>query len=224
MAYFVLSEKRHFRVFGILLGFCFVGCASDHDQDLHQLTRQQSATIESLQSEITRLNQELEDALGSRDILTLLKPELEKAFAKEIATGNALIAFDQQGLKITFFDRILFDPEETRLLPSGEEVLNKLAVFFAKEFFKNRIFIEGHTDNQPVEGSEGITNWEYSVGRATAVLHYFLNSKGLSPERFKVSGYGEYRPLASNETASGRSRNRRVDIIVSFSKTTDAWN
>ena len=208
-------------VFGIGLCLLLVGCASEKDQNFRQLCQQQTATIESLQTEITRLNQELEGNISARDGFGSAKAELEKIFADKIASGDVRISSDSRGLVASMLDRMIFDPEETRLLPSGEEYLDKLAKFFAGDFSKNRIFIEGHTDNQPVEGDQRITNWEYSVGRATAVLHYFVDSKKLAPERFRVSGYGEFHPIDSNDTEAGRERNRRVEVVISTQKVTD---
>jgi len=208
------------RVFWVVLGIFFCGCASDNESSLLPLTRQQGATIESLQTEVTRLNQELEDTADSRETLESIKSELGKVLADEILKEKVLVFSERRGLVVTVFDQALFDPEETRLLPAGEEILDKLSKFLSSQLSENKIRVEGHTDNQPVEGNQGISNWEYSVGRATAVLHYFLNLKGLAPERFSISGYGEYVPLVTNDTAEGRARNRRVEIVISPSKIT----
>ncbi|PIQ87934.1 MAG: hypothetical protein COV73_01520 [Candidatus Omnitrophica bacterium CG11_big_fil_rev_8_21_14_0_20_43_6] len=74
--------------------------------------------------------------------------------------------------------------------------------------------MEGHTDNVPISKSGWKSNWELSTARALSVLHYLAGEQGVSPERLSAIGYGEYRPLASNETADGRKQNRRVEIVI----------
>jgi chemotaxis protein MotB len=82
-----------------------------------------------------------------------------------------------------------------------------------KEAADFHIGIEGHTDNQPIKYSSWKSNWELSTARATSVLHY-LESQGVKPYRMAAIGYGEYRPVDSNETEPGRRKNRRVEIII----------
>ncbi len=205
-------------VAGLLLG----GCAGDEDRALRQVNRQQAATVESLRAEIVKLNRELEGAVGSWDDLRAAVPVLERELADEISRGAVHISLGREGLVVTVRDSALFDPEEVRLLPAAEESLDKVAAVLAGELSGLKVSVEGYTDNQPVSGPEGVTNWEYSVDCATAVLHYLVDSKGLSPERFGVSGFGEHRPVASNETEEGRDQNRRVSIVIFPSSSADA--
>lgn len=196
----------------------FSGCARD-DQDYRQLSQQQSATLLSLQKEVSRLNQELEDTVGSRDILESVELQLKEVLTEEISRGDITVALEKRGLGVTILDRGLFDPEERQLTSSAKVSLDKIADVIAKDFSGKCIFVEGHTDDQPVSGPEKITNWEYSVGRADAVLHYFVDVKGLPPAQFRITGCGEYQPVASNETEKGRDQNRRVVILISAEKT-----
>jgi chemotaxis protein MotB len=75
-----------------------------------------------------------------------------------------------------------------------------------------RIVIEGHADNVALSGGRYRSNWELATARAAGVLHVFIG-KGIEPNRMIVAGYGEYRPVASNETDEGRAKNRRVEIV-----------
>ena len=207
----------HFRwgVFWILIAGIFSGgCASGEDHSLRQLNRQQAATVESLSAEVTRLNRELEGAISSREDLQAAVPVLEKSLADEISRGDVRVSLEREGLAVTMLHSALFDPEEIRILPAAEESLDKVVTVLAEVLPGQRVTVEGHTDNQPVEGPEGVTNWEYSVDCAAAVLHYFVDSKGLSPERFNIAGFGENRPVTSNETEEGRRQNRRVSIVI----------
>ncbi|MFA7255446.1 MAG: OmpA family protein [Candidatus Omnitrophota bacterium] len=212
--------KKWFCFLSLVL-FAMVGCASADDPGGRPLNRQQSETLSSLQNEILRLNQELEGTANSREDLQTAKPKLEKMFAESIARGDVRVFLDSRGLVVTVLDHALFDPDETQFTSSGEELLGKIASVLSSDLPKNKVTLEGHTDNQPIENADGITNWEYSIGRATAVLHFFLDTKELSPARFGVTGYAEYRPVDSNATEEGRDRNRRVEIVIAPKRGTD---
>ena len=194
--------------------FVVTGCASAGDPSAQSLVREQSATIASLNNEILRLNQELEQAPGLGADLQATKPKIEGMFTKQIERGDVRVALEPRGLVVTVLDHAIFDPDETQMTSAGEETLEKLASVLAGDLSKHCVTVEGHTDNQAIDDAEGITNWEYAIGRATAVLHYFIDVKDLEPARFGVSGYAEYRPIDSNATEMGRDRNRRVEIVI----------
>ncbi len=213
--------KKSFCFLSLIL-FTVVGCASADDPAVRSLNRQQSATIESLNNEILRLNQELDGTVSSRADLKAAKPKLETMLAEQILRGDVQVVLDFRGLVVTVLDHALFDPDETQFTSSGEEILGKIASVLSSELLKDQVTLEGHTDNQPIDDAGGVTNWEYSIGRATAVLHYFIDVKELSPKRFGVAGYAEYRPVNSNGTEEGRDRNRRVEIVIAPGKGLDA--
>ena len=202
--------------------FIMVGCASADDPGARSLNRQQGATIESLQGEILRLNQELDGRVSLREDLQKVMPKVEKMLAAQVLRGDVRVVLGPRGLVVTVLDHALFDPDDTQFTSAGEEILGKIASVLSSDLSKNQIVLEGHTDNQPIENASGVTNWEYSIGRATAVLHYFIDAKGLAPERFGVAGYAEYRPVDSNATEEGRDRNRRVEIVILPGKGSDA--
>jgi len=198
-----------------------IGCATASDTASKSLTLQQSATIESLKAEVVRLNQELDGTVDSRVDLRVAIPELEKKLDPQIARGDVRIALDPRGLVVSVLDHALFDPDESQFTSAGEGILNEISVVLSKDLPLNRVSVEGHTDNQPIEGADGITNWEYSIGRASAVLHYFVDNRDLAPRRFGVAGYSEYKPIDSNATEEGRVRNRRVEIVIHPQKVSD---
>ncbi|MFH1782408.1 MAG: OmpA family protein, partial [Candidatus Omnitrophota bacterium] len=76
------------------------------------------------------------------------------------------------------------------------------------------IGIEGHTDNEPIKYSGWKSNWELSTARATSVLHYIVDERGIAPERVSATGHGEFKPVSSNDTEDGKRQNRRVEIVV----------
>jgi len=113
-----------------------------------------------------------------------------------------------EGIKITFESGILFDVDKSSIQPEAKNNLDKLAVILNK-YSETEILVEGHTD---ATGSED-HNLDLSIRRAQAVSNY-LTKDNVIPTRFKIMGYGEDQPIATNKTAEGRRLNRRVEIAV----------
>ena len=203
---------------GVLVALFLAGCASD-TRDCQRLNQQQSATLSSLEREIIRLNQELEDVAVARSALGPAKARLEETLAEEMTQGMLSFELGRRGLAITVQDRELFDAGTNQIKRSAEVFLDKIAAVIAQDLPGRYVLIEGHTDNEPVADADGVTNWEYSADRAMAVLHYFVDAKSLPPEQFRVMAYGEYQPVASNQDGRGRDQNRRVVIVVTSEKT-----
>lgn len=113
---------------------------------------------------------------------------------------------------VRFADQVFFDLGKADLKPEAVEILNRLGPIL--KGIPNPIRIEGHTDNLPINTAQFPSNWELSTYRATRVIRYFIEELGFSPDKLSAAGYGEYRPIADNDTPEGRSLNRRVDIVI----------
>jgi outer membrane protein OmpA-like peptidoglycan-associated protein len=113
-----------------------------------------------------------------------------------------------EGIKITFPSGILFDVNKSTIQPAGKDNLQKLAEILNK-YDETDILIEGHTDSTGPEEY----NMDLSIRRANSVGTYLAGNE-VSPARFKLLGYGETQPVASNETVEGRQQNRRVEIAI----------
>jgi chemotaxis protein MotB len=109
-------------------------------------------------------------------------------------------------------EHLLFDNAQAVLREEGRAAL--AAVEDVLHDRPLRIRIEGHTDSVPIQTAQFPSNWELSAARATACVRYMLESKRIEPQRLSAAGYGEYHPVGDNETAEGRARNRRVDIVI----------
>jgi chemotaxis protein MotB len=155
---------------------------------------------------IEALQNELETLRHTRGIL-------EEQLAQEIKDKQVRLAMEEKGLVITFVAEVLFDSGKAVLRQESLPILDKVARILKEEVPENNIGIEGHTDNEPIKYSGWKSNWELSAQRSLGVLHY-LETKGMSPRRLSQAGYGEHRPVASNETAEGRQLNRRVEIVI----------
>jgi chemotaxis protein MotB len=148
------------------------------------------------------------------DSLTAAKKILAEQLNQEIKDKQVKLQMMEKGLVITFLTDILFDSGKAKIRPEVHTALNKVAKVLKENVPNLNIGIEGHTDNQPIKFSGWKSNWELSTARALSVLHYLIDEKGIEPERVSSIGYGEYRPVASNNTKDGRRLNRRVEIVI----------
>ncbi len=149
------------------------------------------------------------------DSMEKLKEELQKEVGKGKLSKDVQMNVEVRGLVIRLPDNVLFDSGSAEIkaeallsLKTIGQVLNK------KEYGNSMVRVEGHTDNMPINSFKYPSNWELSTARSTNVIKYLIASIKMNSERLSASGYGEFHPIASNADASGRSKNRRVDIVV----------
>ncbi len=117
-----------------------------------------------------------------------------------------------RGLVISLKGSSFFASGSSRIVKKYRPLLKYIASELLKE--KNNIVIEGYTDSTPIHTLKYPDNWFLSTARAVSVLRFFIKSVNFPPARLSASGYGRYKPVASNETAAGRALNRRVNIVV----------
>lgn len=147
-----------------------------------------------------------------RDItLQELREELEKALDKPHLQGKIRIAYDPRGLVLSIGDGILFDSGSASVRTDAYPLLDEVTKALLNK--SNHVRVEGHTDNVPIRSSRFPSNWELSTARATFIIIY-MTQFNFPPNRLSAAGYGEYRPVASNDTEKGRAQNRRVDIVI----------
>ena len=118
----------------------------------------------------------------------------------------------EQGIVIQLRDNILFETSSADLRSDSKEILNKISELISS--MNNNIVVEGHTDNRPISTVEFPSNWDLSVARAVNVVKYFVNESKISPLRLSATGYGEYQPVAKNDTEDNMAKNRRVNILI----------
>lgn len=183
----------------LVLSGCAIGIYKRSPNDIRK--------IENLKAEIERLQ-----LLRERERLELeaAKAELEKKLKGEAGVS---VGMDERGLVVTFLAEVLFDSGKAKIRTEADDILDKVTKVINEQVADRNIAIEGHTDNEPIKKSGWKSNWELSTARATSVLHY-METKGVVPNRMQATGYGEYRSVASNDTAEGRQKNRRVEIII----------
>lgn len=168
-----------------------------------------------LKRDLVECRSQLEAAKEEKDTeLERAKRELMRTLGKELGDYKAKLEMTERGLVITFLAEIFFDSGKDVILADGKPVLQKVAQVLNKDVPDSKVAIEGHTDTDPIKYSGWKSNWELSSARALAVLHYFQDDAKVSPQRLSIGGYGEYRPVAANDTLQNKRKNRRVEIVI----------
>lgn len=155
---------------------------------------------------------DIEEEENEEDSLNQLIEEVE-AFLDEEDLHNVVTANrTERGVVLVLQERILFDPGQADILPSGEPFLRKVGKLFVD--IPNNIKVEGHTDSVPMSSYRYPSNWELSGARASSVIRYLLNEFPIDERRFSLAGYGETRPIMPNTSVENMQKNRRVEIVI----------
>lgn len=137
----------------------------------------------------------------------------ELALSMQQYIDDDLMTVNQVGtrIEIEMKERMLFPSGTARLTRQAMAPLRALSTTLQR--LSSHLQVEGHTDNLPISTAAFPSNWELSAARAASVVHFF-GRQGVEPWRMAAVGYGEHRPLEDNETAEGRSANRRVTVVI----------
>jgi len=161
----------------------------------------------------SRLNQLTEAREKEVQELSRLKAELVEKLKEHIAAGKVLIREEKRGLAIALVDVASLRSEGVIIRPEAKPVLHEISKIL-KKHPDREILIEGHTDDEPITSSRFPSNWELSTARATTILRYLEEKEGIPAKYLSAVGHGEYQPLATNTTPTGRKKNRRVEIVI----------
>jgi len=151
-----------------------------------------------------------------------INSQKEKVNALLNSVKEALLGFSSDELSVTqkngkvyvaMSNKLLFQSGSATVNKQGKTALGKLAEVLKKQTDID-ILIEGHTDTQPIKTVQFKDNWDLSVVRATSVVRILTKEYGVNPLQIVPSGRGEYMPVDNNDTAAGRARNRRTEIIM----------
>jgi chemotaxis protein MotB len=137
--------------------------------------------------------------------------DLRQSLGSLIDQGKVKVTQSKRGIAVEISDSILFDTGRADLQTDSIDALSGIAERVKN--LDNLIQIEGHTDNQPIRGGLFPSNWELSAARAASVVRLF-ESAGVAPQRMVALGYGQFRPVESNDTVDSRARNRRVTLNI----------
>ncbi|MFE8069529.1 flagellar motor protein MotD [Marinobacteraceae bacterium S3BR75-40.1] len=143
-----------------------------------------------------------------KDIADRFSAEFDALVNQGLVTVNR----SDQWVELTLRNSLLFTSGSAEPHYDAFPVVEKIAKVVRD--IDKAIMVEGFTDNRPINSNRFPSNWELSAARAAAVVR-LLNAEGVDPQRMAAVGYGEFQPVARNDTAEGRRRNRRVVLMVS---------
>lgn len=146
---------------------------------------------------------------GDSNDLTPSLRLLEGQLSTEIHAGKIRLNLERRGLIVTLSDSAFFQPGDDRIEPGTHETFQKLSLALRK--LPNSVRLEGHTDSLPIHNPRFRSNWDLSTARALSVLDLL---EDIGRGRLSAAGYADTVPVDSNETETGRARNRRVDLVI----------
>jgi chemotaxis protein MotB len=191
---------------------------SEIDSNYTKLRSNSSTEINKLSSDLKKREQrlkEVEEILRKRDEATnQLKEKLQQALLG--FTKNGLTVEIRNGkVYVSLTDKLLFPSGSIVIDEKGNQALTQLAEVLKQQPEIN-IAVEGHTDSQKITNLGQIKdNWDLSVLRSTSVVRYLTEISKVESVRMTATGRGEYQPLGPNTSADSRSKNRRIEIVLS---------
>lgn len=168
-------------------------------------TDEQEMTAEA-QEFMEKFNQETEN-------LEHLKQQIDVYIFDNELTDKLETHLNSEMLRIRISDNALFASGSATVRPEARQIAEAISNVL-EQSPGYQIIISGHTDNVPINTAEFPSNWDLSTRRATNFLKILLRNDNLSPERFSAVGYGEYQPVADNDSPEGRAQNRRVEVSI----------
>lgn len=145
--------------------------------------------------------------------LEALKKQLDTYIKENGLTNDLETKLNRSQLMITISDKALFASGEAVVKPEARQLAKAISNML-QQFPDYEVIVSGHTDNVPISTYEFPSNWDLSSVRALNFMKILLLNTNLDPKKFSAIGYGEYHPVASNDTAAGRAQNRRVEVSI----------
>ncbi len=190
--------------------------AQDRLAEVQRAAEENRLRGEQLQERITESQAKIQELLREKETVTKAQKDLEQEMRTALESKDITISQLQGKLTVNILDHILFDSGEAVLKPEGEKVLEKIGGIL-EQYPNRQIHVIGHTDNVPIRAAARnrfASNWELSTARATAAVRFLQEKAGVDPQRLGAVGYGEFHPIADNATSEGRSKNRRIALVV----------
>jgi len=177
------------------------------------------ADLQKARQELAAAERAAEAARREAEALKQREDDLRARLGKELQDKTVEIENLRGRLSVRVVDQILFPSGSAEILPQGKTVLDKVAG--ALKGTSEMVRVEGHTDDVPIGPSlkeKYFSNWELSAARAASVVRYFQFGHEMAPERLEAVGLSRYRPIAANDSAENRQRNRRVEIVLTAAR------
>lgn len=162
--------------------------------------------------DVEKNDQQAEAAQDQMELMALQK-KVDSYIDQNKLTDKLDTSLTDEGLLLTIRDNVLFESGRAEVRTTDIDVANEIGDLLVMEPPRN-IIISGHTDNVPIKNARYESNWELSVMRAVEFMKIILKNERLDPRWFSAKGFGEFQPVATNETTEGKARNRRVEILI----------
>ncbi len=172
--------------------------------------------VSGLREENLLLSQSLQELESKYAELENVKRSLEVSLQ---GTGASVRIKDGK-IAVMLPSSVFFNSGQATLRKKAKGSLTKVCNAIKNDFPNGIIRVEGHTDSDPIKKTRSIyaSNWELSAKRAANVLHFLVGKCGLDSKRLYLAGFGEYQPIANNNTKKGKKQNRRVEIVILASR------
>lgn len=208
LTFFVLMyafSKVDIRKFeGFVASFQGVGLMDDGSGVLDQSAPEGTEGVSGIESLI--------EQNGSKGETQEMYNKVQQYLEGEGLSGKVDANIQPASVEMVINEKILFDSGEAVLKPEARELLDQLSGLF--EQLPNQIAVEGHTDNRTINTAQYPTNWELSADRAAKVVRYLTEECSLDPQKFVAVGYGEFSPIAPNDSPENQALNRRVVMTI----------
>lgn len=222
----MLTMMRSFLYVSSCLLLCLssTGCATRYQQ----LLQDRDAEIRDLEGQVANLKSENAELARQKAAADARARDLTSGVAAESSSSDELarvrgdlpdldVRYDRAGrISIGIENTVTFDSGSVQLKPDAGRVLQRVADVLMRDYPDRRIYVEGHTDTDPIRRTKGLyrSNRHLSVERADAVARYLVENGRLSESHIVVVGYGQHLPRAPGSSASDKARNRRVEVVV----------
>jgi chemotaxis protein MotB len=171
--------------------------SGDQKQEENPLTVDElEAAKEKERQELAELQKKVDGYIAAN--------ELQKQFATELTS---------EGLLLTIRDNVLFQSGSALVGSKDQGIAKELSGLLEMDTPRS-VIISGHTDDVPISNANYDSNWELSVMRAVNFMKIILKNQNLDPRLFSAKGFGEFKPVAGNDTNEGRAKNRRVEVLI----------
>ncbi|WP_394548586.1 flagellar motor protein MotB [Priestia aryabhattai] len=183
--------------------------STEKTNEVETAPNQSPASSQSLTSE--QKEQTIREA--DQEELQQIQSKINAYIQKKNLTNQLQTSLTEEGLLISIRDNVLFDSGRAQVRSEDTKIANDISELLVIDSPRN-IIISGHTDNVPIRNAGFESNWELSVMRAVNFMKVILKNDKLNPSMFSAKGFGEFKPVTSNNTAEGQAKNRRVEILI----------
>ncbi len=188
-----------------------VGELARSPEDINNMIIELEKQKEKIEQEQKKTQPKDIEMESDKDTFQKISDEVTESLAYWIDNDQVTVNLNEKWVEVEIRTSLLFKVGQANMGKEAQEVIKELSL--SLKGIPNHVHVEGFSDNLPIKTRRYPSNWELSAARAASVVR-LLVKQGVDPSRLAAVGYGEYRPIASNDTAEGRNKNRRVAVVI----------